>query len=180
VALHWTTSARSDLVRLHEFLEPINRRAAAQAVRQLVAGAKRIPPRPRLGQRLREFAPRERGRTRPLRCALWTTRLSTAAMNLRPWTAALRAVRELPTAWVAAGAHQFLIENADSGLRPDSQFWQYVVSIKRGPVHCGGKLRIIAAIEDPALIVAILTHLGLPPRAPPRSPARNLPLLQAA
>ena len=59
VALRWTTSARSDLVRLHEFLEPINRRAAAQAVRQLVAGAKRIPTRPRLGQRLREFAPRE-------------------------------------------------------------------------------------------------------------------------
>lgn len=59
MALRWTTSARSDLVRLHEFLEPINRRAAAQAVRQLVAGAKRIPARPRLGQRLREFAPRE-------------------------------------------------------------------------------------------------------------------------
>lgn len=34
-----------------------------------------------------------------------------------------------------AGVHQFLIENADSGLWPDSQFWQYVVSIKRGPVH---------------------------------------------
>jgi plasmid stabilization system protein ParE len=59
VALRWTTSARSDLVRLHEFLEPINRRAAALAIRQLVAGAKRIPARPRLGQRLREFAPRE-------------------------------------------------------------------------------------------------------------------------
>ena len=30
--------------------------------------------------------------------------------------------------------------------------------------HCGGKLKIIAPIEDPALIVAILTHLGLPRR----------------
>ncbi len=59
MALRWTTSARSDLVRLHEFLEPINRRAATLAVRQLVAGAKRIPARPRLGERLREFAPRE-------------------------------------------------------------------------------------------------------------------------
>jgi plasmid stabilization system protein ParE len=59
VALRWTTSARSDLARLHEFLEPVNPRAAALAVRQLVAGAKRIPARPRLGQRLRGFAGRE-------------------------------------------------------------------------------------------------------------------------
>ena len=46
--------------------------------------------------------------------------------------------------------------------------------------HCGGTLKILAAIEDPALIVAILTHLGLPARAPPRSPARALPLFQPA
>jgi len=30
-------------------------------------------------------------------------------------------------------------------------------------------LKIIAAIEEPAVIVRILTHLGLPARAPPRS-----------
>jgi len=59
VALRWTTSARADLARLHEFLEPVNPRAAALAVRQLVAGAKRIPAHPRLGQRLRGFAGRE-------------------------------------------------------------------------------------------------------------------------
>lgn len=59
MALRWTTSARADLVRLHEFLETVNPRAAARAVRLLVAGAKRIPARPRLGQRLREFADRE-------------------------------------------------------------------------------------------------------------------------
>jgi hypothetical protein len=46
--------------------------------------------------------------------------------------------------------------------------------------HCGGRLKIIAAIEDPAAIVAILTHLHLPARAPPRSPARAPPLFQAA
>jgi len=37
---------------------------------------------------------------------------------------------------------------------------------------CGGKLKIIAAIEDPVVIVKILTHLNLPARAPPRAPAR--------
>jgi len=46
--------------------------------------------------------------------------------------------------------------------------------------QCGGDLKIIAAIEEPAVIVRILTHLGLPARAPPRSPARPLPLFRAA
>ena len=59
MALRWTTSARSDLVRLYEFLEAVNPRAAALAARHIVAGAKRIPARPRLGQRLREFTGRE-------------------------------------------------------------------------------------------------------------------------
>jgi hypothetical protein len=45
---------------------------------------------------------------------------------------------------------------------------------------CGGKLKIIAAIEAPVVIVKILTHLGLPARAPPRSPARPLDLFHAA
>lgn len=59
MALRWTSKAHSDLVRLHEFLRPVNPQAAARVVRQLVAGAKRIPPNPRLGIRLREFEPRE-------------------------------------------------------------------------------------------------------------------------
>ena len=46
--------------------------------------------------------------------------------------------------------------------------------------QCGGTLKIIAAIEEPAVIVRILTHLGLPARAPPRAPARPLFLFQAA
>ncbi len=59
MALRWTTGAKDDLARLHEFLAPVDPRAAALAVRHLVAGAKRIPARPRLGQRLRQFAGRE-------------------------------------------------------------------------------------------------------------------------
>lgn len=45
---------------------------------------------------------------------------------------------------------------------------------------CGGQLKIIAAIEEPAVIVRILTHLGLAARAPPRAPARELSLVHAA
>jgi plasmid stabilization system protein ParE len=59
VALRWTTSARQDLVRLHEFLVSANPRAAALAVRHIIAGAGRLPAHPRLGQRLQEFTGRE-------------------------------------------------------------------------------------------------------------------------
>jgi len=41
-------------------------------------------------------------------------------------------------------------------------------------------LKSIAAIEDPAVIVSILTHLDLPAHAPPRSPARRVDPFQAA
>jgi hypothetical protein len=41
------------------------------------------------------------------------------------------------------------------------------------------RLKIIAAIEDPALIVSILAHLGLPAHAPPRTLQRRVDLFQA-
>ena len=59
MALKWTSKAHADLVRLHDFLRPLNPIAAGRVVRQLVAGLKRIPPHPRLGVRLSEFNRRE-------------------------------------------------------------------------------------------------------------------------
>lgn len=59
VSLRWTSSAHADLARLYAFLEPVDPRAAARVVRQLVAGVKRLPAHPRLGVRLPEFGPRE-------------------------------------------------------------------------------------------------------------------------
>ena len=44
--------------------------------------------------------------------------------------------------------------------------------------NCAGALKIIAAIEDPPVIIKILTHLGLSTRAPPRAPARRVDLFQ--
>ena len=41
---------------------------------------------------------------------------------------------------------------------------------------CGGRLRIIAMIESPAVIRRILTHLGLPTEPPVVSPARGPPV----
>jgi hypothetical protein len=44
--------------------------------------------------------------------------------------------------------------------------------------QCGGDFKMITAIEEPAVIVRILMHLGLPARAPPRE--RALSLFQTA
>ncbi len=46
--------------------------------------------------------------------------------------------------------------------------------------QCGGTLKIIAAIENSDVIAKLLAHLGLPIRAPPRSPARPFALLPMA
>lgn len=48
-----------DLVRLHEFLAPVNPAAAARIIGALIQRAERLPVRPRLGARLREFGDRE-------------------------------------------------------------------------------------------------------------------------
>ena len=53
------------------------------------------------------------------------------------------------------------------------------IDIERCP-HCGGQLKLIAAIEEPAVIQRILTHLGLAAQPPPRAAARRVDLLQAA
>jgi hypothetical protein len=46
--------------------------------------------------------------------------------------------------------------------------------------NCGGALKIIAAINDPPVIVKILTHQGLRARASPRSPAQRFDLFETA
>ncbi|MFM1798110.1 MAG: hypothetical protein RLZZ117_388 [Cyanobacteriota bacterium] len=45
---------------------------------------------------------------------------------------------------------------------------------------CCGQLKIFPAIEEPVVSVRILTHLGLPTRAPPRAAAREFSLDYAA
>jgi len=43
-----------------------------------------------------------------------------------------------------------------------------------------GQLKLIAAIEEPAVIHRILSHLGLAAQPPPRALASRLELFQAA
>jgi hypothetical protein len=63
-------------------------------------------------------------------------------------------------------------EDAHAQGAPARMSWarllKRVFDIEHCP-NCGGALKIIAAIEDPPVIVKILSHLGLPTRAPPRA-----------
>ena len=57
--LKWTSKALSDLVRLYEFLAPVNRGAAARTVQSLSAAPTSLLTNPRIGERIEEFEPRE-------------------------------------------------------------------------------------------------------------------------
>jgi plasmid stabilization system protein ParE len=55
----WTSKAVDDLVRLHEFLAPVNQRAAARVLQSLTTVASRLPGQPRIGEKLDQYEPRE-------------------------------------------------------------------------------------------------------------------------
>lgn len=57
--LKWTRKAHSDLVRLYDFLAPVDPGAAARTVRSLAKAPQRLLEYPRLGEKLEEFEPRE-------------------------------------------------------------------------------------------------------------------------
>lgn len=57
--LMWTSKALSDLVRLYDFLAPVNKRAAVCTVQALAAAPVKLLKHPRIGEHLDEFEPRE-------------------------------------------------------------------------------------------------------------------------
>ena len=57
--IKWTSKALSDLVRLYEFLAPVDAQAAAQTVNSLAAAPQSLLRHPRIGEKLEEFEPRE-------------------------------------------------------------------------------------------------------------------------
>ncbi len=57
--LKWTSKALADLSRLYEFLAPVNKQAAAQAVQSLTRAPTILLTNPRVGEQLFEFEPRE-------------------------------------------------------------------------------------------------------------------------
>jgi len=59
MALQWTSKALADLVRLHEFLAPVNRAAAARTVQSLAKAPTALLSNPRIGEQLFQFEERE-------------------------------------------------------------------------------------------------------------------------
>lgn len=57
--LKWTSKALSDLVRLYEFLAPVNKPAAVRAVQALSKAPTILLTNPRIGEQLIQFEPRE-------------------------------------------------------------------------------------------------------------------------
>ncbi len=57
--LKWTSKALSDLARLHEFLSPVDKRAAARTVQMLTAAPTKLLTNPRIGEKIEEFELRE-------------------------------------------------------------------------------------------------------------------------
>ena len=57
--LEWTQKALADLVGLHKFLAPVNSEAAARVVQALAKAPVRLMEKPRLGEKVTEFQPRE-------------------------------------------------------------------------------------------------------------------------
>ncbi|WP_417489875.1 type II toxin-antitoxin system RelE/ParE family toxin [Maricaulis sp.] len=57
--LVWSNLALADLERLHQFLAPVNLRAAGEAVREIVGSEARLRALPRIGTRLDGFGGRD-------------------------------------------------------------------------------------------------------------------------
>lgn len=57
--ISWANKALSDLVRLYEFLAPVNKPAGTNIVQNLANAPTRLVVNPRIGERLEEFDPRE-------------------------------------------------------------------------------------------------------------------------
>lgn len=57
--LKWTSKALSDLVRLYEFLAPVNKTAAARAVQALTRAPTILLTHKRIGEQLFEYGPCE-------------------------------------------------------------------------------------------------------------------------
>lgn len=57
--VQWTNKGLSDLVRLNEFLSPVNPMAAAKVVQTLTTAAGKLEKHPHIGECLEQFKPRD-------------------------------------------------------------------------------------------------------------------------
>ena len=83
--------------------------------------------------------------------------------------------------WLAAGAMRGFRLTRGRGVPCAGETVDFDVSFRQrldvlACPRCGGRLTLIALIEDPSVIVRFLGHLGLPTDIPEAQPARAPPL----
>lgn len=59
IEIKWTSKAQLDLMRLYEFLAPVNKIAAARVVQMLSKAPNILFTNPRIGEQLFQFQPQE-------------------------------------------------------------------------------------------------------------------------
>lgn len=59
INIHWTSKSASDMVRLYEFLAPVNQNAAAKVIQSISKAPDVLASHPRLGEKIEGFEPRE-------------------------------------------------------------------------------------------------------------------------
>jgi hypothetical protein len=98
----------------------------------------------------------------------------------RPHLKALLPKSKIPPTQTAVDTHA--IDDIDTEPLPPSVRYPYAVLLARvfasdlgACERCGGKMRLIAHIDDPTVITKILSHLGLDTNAPKKTPARASP-----
>ena len=85
----------------------------------------------------------------------------------------------------SAASEEAAARRAESGASRGPRYWGWATLMRRAfgvdvlaCPGCGGRLRLIATLEDPAVVGKILTHLGLrqPADSPgPAPPSADLP-----
>ena len=70
----------------------------------------------------------------------------------------------------------------DAGVKPTPRAWSWAALMHRAfaidvlaCLHCGGRLRLIATLHDPAVIRKILAHVGVAPSGPSPGPSQPAP-----
>ena len=70
----------------------------------------------------------------------------------------------------------------DAGVKPTPRAWSWAALMHRAfaidvlaCLHCGGRLRLIATLHDPAVIRKILAHVGVAPSGPSPGPSPPAP-----
>ena len=83
--VQWTEAAKSDLVRLYAFLEPVAPDAAAMAIGSLIRALDRFAEYPRIGEKLDLYAPREIRRIKVGRYDMHYEIVDATILILRVW-----------------------------------------------------------------------------------------------